>query len=75
MPRISNKMAREGKDGASTFTYGERTYEMGLESIVIYDDHDHAEWLAQQLRTHAKHAPSKFPSPHWHTFSVVRLPA
>lgn len=51
-----------------------RGHEVVLGGIIIYDDPNLADQFADELRTEAKHSASKFENPHWHTFSVVRLP-
>lgn len=74
--RATNENVRNW-EGVQTFEYGPRKYEVSWAFVLLWDEPDHADWLARELGTYAKHAPNKFPQDRkwWETISVVALPS
>ncbi len=70
-PYASNKAVKEAHNGPRFFEGYEVTW--NGKAIIIYDDVEAANGFAERFGTYVKHSDSRFPNPHWATFSLVGL--
>lgn len=71
-PFASNEAVKAAEGHAKTAHGYEVTW--NGKAIIVYDDVEVANGLAERFETYAKHSRSRFENPHWITFSLVGLP-
>lgn len=71
-PYASNEAVKNAQKKAELVEGYEVTWDG--KAVLIYDDEEAANGLAERFGTYVKHSRSRFENPHWTTFSIVGLP-